>query len=335
MAVDAHGGDHGLSVTLPAAAAALRQDSHLHVQLVGRWQEIEPRLAEFGLLLGSRLEHRDAARILPMDAKPSTVLRGGRDSSLWQALQAVADGAAGACVSGGSTAALVALGLKLLGRLPGIQRPALMAHFPRPGGTTAMLDLGANLNVSATQLVQFAVMGSVVAERVDGTHRPRVALLNIGSEESKGHGAVREAHALLRALPLNYVGFIEGNEIFTGAADVAVCDGFTGNLVLKSGEGLSRMLVGEFRRALEEGMASRLGALLAGPALRRRLAPLDPSAHNGAPLLGLKGVVVKSHGSADCRGMTQAILEAGREARRKVPARIQASIRAFQVESES
>lgn len=254
---------------------------------------------------------------------------------MWQALQIVADGRAGACVSGGGTAALMTLGVKLVGMLAGIQRPALMAHVPHPAGHTGMLDLGANLRVSARQLVQFAVMGSVTAEVADGIERPRVGLLNVGHEDGKGHEVVREAHAELGNLPLNYVGFIEGNDIFSGRVDVAVCDGFAGNLVLKASEGLARMLFAELQRTLRSTAMSRLGALLARPALRRMLAPLDPSEHNGAPLLGLNRVVVKSHGGADTKAMTRAILEAGREARRGVPGKIEASIRAFQLETEA
>jgi len=247
-------------------------------------------------------------------------------------LQAVADGQAGACVSGGSTAALMTLGVKLIGTMAGIQRPALMAHVPDARGYTGMLDLGANLTVSARQLVQFAVMGSVTAQVADGIDNPRVGLLNVGHEDGKGHETVREAHRQLKELGLNYVGFIEGHDIFSGAVDVAVCDGFVGNLILKSSEGLARMLRSELRRALQSDTRSRLGAWLVRPAIGRLLAHLDPSAHNGAPLLGLNGVVVKSHGGADCDAMTRAILEAGREARRKVPERIESSIRGFQLE---
>jgi glycerol-3-phosphate acyltransferase PlsX len=216
--------------------------------------------------------------------------------------------------------------------LPGIQRPALMAYVPNSNGHTGMLDLGANLSVTARQLVQFAVMGAVTAHEVGGIERPRVGLLNVGHEDGKGHDIVREAHALLQALPLNYVGFVEGNDIFAGTVDIAVCDGFAGNLVLKSSEGLARMLLQELRQALARNALSRAGGLLAGPALRRMLARLDPSAHNGAPLLGLNGVAIKSHGAADRKGMTRAIVEAGREARRKVHRRIEASLRAYRLE---
>jgi glycerol-3-phosphate acyltransferase PlsX len=219
--------------------------------------------------------------------------------------------------------------------LPGIQRPALMAYVPNLNGYTGMLDLGANLQASARQLAQFAVMGSVTAQAVEGIDRPRVGLLNVGHEESKGHETVREAHELLQGLPLNYVGFIEGHDIFAGTVDIAVCDGFVGNLVLKSSEGLARMLLGEFRKALDSSALSRAGSWLARPSLRRMLAHLDPAAHNGAPLLGLNGVAIKSHGSSDRKGTTRAIVEAGREARRQVHKRIEASIREYRLETSA
>jgi glycerol-3-phosphate acyltransferase PlsX len=198
-----------------------------------------------------------------------------------------------------------------------------------------MLDLGANLNVTAQQLVQFAVMGEVTAREVESVTNPRVGLLNVGHEDSKGHDVVRDAHARLKELPLNYHGFVEGHDIFDGTVDIAVCDGFAGNLVLKSAEGLARMLLGEFRAALDSSLVTRAGAALAGPALKRMLARLDPAAHNGAPLLGLNGVAVKSHGGSEREGLTRAILEAGREARRQVPRRIEASIHEYELESST
>ncbi|MGH8034385.1 MAG: phosphate acyltransferase, partial [Lysobacterales bacterium] len=225
--------------------------------------------------------------------------------------------------------------VKLVGMLPGILRPALMARVPAASGYTGMLDLGANVSVNAQQLVQFAVMGSVTVEVADGKSRPRVALLNVGHDDSKGHDVVREAHRQLKELPLNYIGFIEGHDIFSGIADVAACDGFAGNLILKSGEGLVRLVADELKNALHSSPVTRIGALLVQPALRRRLARLDPAAHNGAPLLGLNGVVIKSHGHANVTAMTHAILEAGREARRGVPEKIGSAIRAFHLEAEA
>ncbi len=334
LALDVHGGDHGLEVSLPAAAQALQADPKLNIILVGQQAAIESALAIAGMSFDARLSVRHAPDILAVDAKPMAVLRRGHNSGMRLALQLVADGEAGACVSGGSTAALMTLGVKLIGMLPGMQRPALMAHVPGAQGRTGILDLGANLNVSARQLVQFAVMGSVTAQVADGIDQPRVGLLNVGHEDGKGHEIVRDAHQQLKTLPLNYIGFIEGHDIYSGQVDVAVCDGFVGNLMLKSSEGLARLLHNELRQALSSNARSRLGAWLAGPALRRMLAWLDPSAHNGAPLLGLNGVVVKSHGRADSKALTRAILEAGREARRSVPEKIETAIRTFHLEKK-
>jgi len=335
LSLDAHGGDQGLMVTIPAAVEALKADPKLSIILVGNQPDVESALAARGAVPGDRLNLHHAPDILPMDAKPTAALRRGRDSSMWHALELLESGLAGACVSGGGTAALMTLGVKLVGLLPGIHRPALMARVPSANGQTAILDLGANLNVDARQLVQFAVMGSVTAQIADRIENPRVGLLNVGHEDSKGHDVVREAAQQLKELPLNYVGFIEGHDIYSGKVDVAVCDGFSGNLILKSSEGVVRFLLSELRKALGSTLSGRMGAALAAPSLRDLLARLDPSAHNGAPLLGLNGVVVKSHGGADQKAMTRAILEAGREARRRVPEKIEASIRAFQLEMDT
>jgi glycerol-3-phosphate acyltransferase PlsX len=335
LALDAHGGDQGLAASVPAALAALNQDDRLQIVLVGDGQDVQSALDAAGGGPGGRLRVQPADSVIPMDVKPASVLRDGRGSSLWTALELVAAGEAAACVSGGNTGAMMVLGIKLLGRLPGIQRPALMGYVPNLLGFTGMLDLGANLNVSSGQLVQFAVMGAVADRDMEGNAHPRIGLLNVGHEDSKGHDVVREAHLALRDLPMNYVGFIEGHDIFDGTVDVAVCDGFSGNLMLKSTEGLARMMVRAFKDALSENMVSRAGAFLARPSLRRMLAHLDPAAHNGAPLLGLNGVVVKSHGSADGRGLSRAILEAGRQARRQVHREIEHSIREYRLEKST
>jgi len=346
LALDAYGGDQGLAASVPAALSALATDSRLELILVGNREGLESALKDtleampghgrgVAEAAAARIRIEHAGSVIAMDAKPAAVLRRGRDSSMWRAFELAAAGQADACVSGGNTAAMMMIGVKLLGLLPGIQRPALMAYVPNRNGHTGLLDLGANLQVSASQLAQFAVMGAVTAREGEAIAEPRVGLLNVGHEDGKGHQVVQEAHQLLKALPLNYVGFIEGNDIFDGTVDIAVCDGFAGNLVLKSTEGLARMLVREFKDALGHSLASRAGAVLAGPSLRRMLAHLDPAAHNGAPLLGLNGVAIKSHGSSDRKGLTRAILEAGREARRQVHKRIEASIREYQLEASA
>lgn len=339
LALDAHGGDQGLDVSVPAALNALKAEENLSIILVGDENKIENLLAGAASVAKgqarARISIRAADSVISMDAKPAAILRRGKGSSMWNAFELLAGGKADACISGGSTTAMMVLGVKLIGTLPGIQRPALMAYVPNSKGYTGLIDLGANLSVSAEQLVQFAVMGSVTTNLAERVENPSVGLLNVGHEDGKGHDLVREAHGLLRELPLNYVGFIEGHDIFNGNVDVAVCDGFAGNLILKSSEGLARMMMQDLQKTLNESWLSRLGALLARPALRRLLVRRNPSSHNGAPLLGLNGVVIKSHGGADCDGLTRAILEAGREARRQVPKKIQASIHKYHLETTS
>jgi glycerol-3-phosphate acyltransferase PlsX len=321
------GGDHGIPVLVDAAVDALSQDSGLHLLLSGDGQAIERRLDSLGRIPAERIDIVPAESVIPADAKPRAILREGKGSSLWNALECVAAGDAHACVSAGNTVAIMTLGVKLVGRLKGIQRPALMSYIPHSAGLTGMLDLGANLNVDAIALFQFALMGSVVRSGRGGLgDNPRLGLLNVGHEDSKGDAVLREAHERLQASDLNYAGFIEGHDLFTGRVDVAVCDGFAGNLILKSSEGLAEMLFAELRNTLTSGPRAKLGAWFARPALRQMLARLDPDKHNGAPLLGLRGVVVKSHGRSGPRATTHAILEAGREVEKNVPARIAEAI---------
>jgi glycerol-3-phosphate acyltransferase PlsX len=331
LALDAHGGDHGPNVTVAAARDALARAPGLEITLTGVPELIEPILARAG---SERLKFAPCESALDADARPVTVLRQGAGSSLGKAMELVANGRAEACVSAGSTVALMTLGVKMLGMLAGIRRPALMSQIPAQTGVTNMLDLGANLNVDAVQLVQFAIMGAVVCDG-EGRGNPSIGLLNVGHEETKGNAVVRQAHAMLGNLPLNYHGFIEGNDIFAGRVDVAVCDGFSGNLILKSSEGLARMLFRELDAILQSGWRARLGGMLARPALRDMLERFDPAEHNGAPLLGLRGVVVKSHGSADRDAMVQAILEAGQEAGKHVPERIEELVHKYKAEAES
>jgi glycerol-3-phosphate acyltransferase PlsX len=337
LALDAHGGDFGPGVTVPAALDVLALQPDLEILLCGVVEEIAPVLdmlrAEPGLEhCFERLRIVEATHALSSDARPVAALRRGKGSSLWLALERLADGEADACVSAGSTAALLALGVKLPGMLPGIERPALMSPVPSATGHTSLLDLGANLHVSANQLVQFAIMGSVACpvEGLDGA--PRVALLNVGHEDSKGDSVVKEAHAMLRELPLNYQGFIEGHDIFAGKADVAVCDGFSGNLILKSAEGLATMFLQQFNLAMQSGLLAQAGAMLLGRSLKDLLDRFEPSKHNGAPLLGLRGVVVKSHGNSDRKALGHAIMEAVVEAERHVPQLIESMINDYSIE---
>lgn len=337
MALDAHGGDFGPVVTVPAALQVLAAQANLHILLCGVPEQVKPLLdkhaadGRYSECL-ERLELCEASHALASDARPVAALRRGKGSSLWLALEQVAEGRASASVSAGSTAALLALGVKLLGMLPGIERPALMSPIPSASGHTNLLDLGATLNVSANQLVQFAIMGAVACSDVGSPSPARVALLNVGHEDSKGDAVVREAHTMLRELPINYTGFIEGHDLFAGKADVAVCDGFSGNLILKSGEGLAEMFLQHLQAALDHGLLARAGGLLARRSLKRALARFEPAKHNGAPLLGLRGVVVKSHGNAGRSAMANAILEAVKESKRRVPQRIEKMINDYSIE---
>lgn len=337
VAIDAHGGDFGPAVTVPAALDVLDEQPGVKVLLCGIREDVEPILKDHAsdkrhARCLDRLVLVSAAHALAPDARPVVALRRGKGSSLWLAMEQVANGRADACISAGSTAAVLALGVKLLGMLPGIERPALMSHIPSATGHTSLLDLGATLNVSANQLVQFAIMGSVASSGGAASETVRVGLLNVGHEDGKGDAVVREAHSMLKELPINYVGFIEGHDIFAGKADVAVCDGFSGNLILKSGEGLAQMFLQHLERAVRDGAMARLGGLLAGRSLKRTLARFEPAKHNGAPLLGLRGVVVKSHGNAGRKAMGNAVVEAVKESERRVPQRIEAMINDYSID---
>jgi len=339
LALDAHGGDFGPDVTIPAALDILAAQPNLEILVCGIREELSPVLDKYASKPGlkrcfERLGTIDATHALASDARPVAALRRGKGSSLWLALEQVAEGRANACVSAGSTAAMLALGVKLLGMLAGIERPALMSRVPSASGHTSLLDLGANLHVSAYQLVQFAIMGSVACPMEDESQQPTVALLNVGHEDSKGDAVVKEAHAMLRELPINYTGFIEGHDIFAGKADVAVCDGFSGNLILKSAEGLALMFFRHIDLVMQSGFLAKLGAWLVGKSLKRTLARFEPSTHNGAPLLGLRGVVVKSHGNADREALGRAILEAVVEAERQVPELIESMINDYSIEDD-
>jgi glycerol-3-phosphate acyltransferase PlsX len=336
LALDAHGGDFGPAVTVPAALDVLTAYPNLEILLCGIREDILPVLekleSEPTLRPGfERLRIVEASHALNSDARPVAALRRGKGSSLWLTLEQVADGRAGACVSAGSTAAILALGVKLLGMLPGIERPALMSVVPSACGQTSLLDLGANLHVSANQLVQFAIMGSVACPLEGLSGAPKVALLNVGHEDSKGDSVVKEAHAMLKELPINYQGFIEGHDIFAGKADVAVCDGFSGNLILKSAEGLASMFLQQFNLAMKNGLLAQTGALLLKKSLQDLLERFEPSKHNGAPLLGLRGVVVKSHGNSDRKALGHAIKEAVVESERQVPRLIESMINDYSI----
>ena len=312
ISVDAMGGDQGPPIVAPGVALAVERLGGRHVRFLlhGDRARIEPELARCPA--AARIcEIRHTEQVIAGDEKPAQALRRGKGSSLWNAVEAVKTGQAHAAVSGGNTGALMAIS-KLLLRMaaPSLERPALVASWPTLRGVTAVLDVGANIASDAEQLLEFAIMGVAFHRAVHGSTRPTVGILNVGSEEMKGHEEVREAHARLRAfqdLPFAYHGFVEGDDIAKGTVDVVVTDGFTGNVALKTAEGVARFIGAVLRDGLTSSLQARLGAAIAYPALQQIRARIDPSLVNGSPLLGLNGIVVKSHGGADAKGFANAL----------------------------
>jgi len=311
ICLDAMGADFAPACAIEAAALALAGDDRLRLQVVGDPAELDPALAGLRTDLSARIERVASPEYIAMNSSPAEALRHGRASSMAQALDRVAEGSADAVVSAGNTGALMALARYRLGTLPGIERPALMTGFPVVGGSAWVLDLGANIGVDAERLTEFAVLGSAAVGALL-KRRPRVGLLNIGSEPNKGPDVVREAARRCEAIDIDLVGFVEGHDVFAGAADVVVCDGFAGNVLLKSAEGVIAMLLGELDRAG--------GRVFAGPGLRRLRTRMkkayDPACHNGASLLGISGIVIKSHAHASVEGIAHAIGVAALEVRR-------------------
>jgi glycerol-3-phosphate acyltransferase PlsX len=316
------GGDHGPAVVIPAALQALTEHKDLALILVGDQQVLEREIRNHGANVGGRLLVHHASQTVAMDELPSVALRTKKDSSMRVAVNLVKDGTAHACVSAGNTGALMATARFVLKTLPGIDRPAICFALPTIKGHTHMLDLGANINADADTLFQFAVMGAALTSAVDNMNRPTVGLLNIGAEEIKGNEQVKEAGRLLAASELNYAGFIEGDDIYAGTVDVVVCDGFVGNVALKTSEGVARMIRHYMEQAFRRTMWTKLVAVLALPVLKAFKAKIDPRQYNGASLLGLQGIVIKSHGGADVVAFTNAIKEAMMEVRKNVPQRI-------------
>ena len=322
IALDVMGGDHGPPVVLPAALAALNQHPDLTLILVGDQAVIGRELAARNAAVHPRLRIHHASQRVEMDELPSLALRGKKDSSMRVAINLVKEGIAHACVSAGNTGALMATARFVLKTLPGIDRPAILTTLPTIKGHTHMLDLGANVDTSAEHLFQFAVMGAVVAEAVDGRPSPRVGLLNIGQEEIKGNEQVKQAHLLLNGSTLSYAGFVEGDAIYKGTVDVVVCDGFVGNVALKTSEGVAQMIAHFLRESFQRNMLTRLAGVFALPVLRRLRDRIDPRRYNGASLVGLQGIVIKSHGGADAIAFANAIDVAVRQVNVNVPQRI-------------
>jgi len=313
-------GDRGPSVSVAAALAAAREFRDVRFTLTGRQADLERELAGAGLPNVSCLF---ATEVVEMTDHPREALRRKKDSSMRRAIDLVKANDAHACVSAGNTGALMATAHFVLKMLPGVERPAIVSIIPSRGGHTYMLDLGANASCTPAQLCQFAVMGSVLAADLEGAHeRPRVGLLNIGEEEVKGNDTVQAAHNLMSTADINYVGFVEGHDIFSDKVDVVVTDGFTGNIALKVMEGASRLIANAMREEFVRSPLRKLGYLAALPTLNALRARIDPRRYNGAAMVGLNGIVIKSHGGTDQFGFQRAIEVAVSEARNGVPARI-------------
>ena len=316
------GGDHGPKVVIPAAISALKTHANVNLILVGDEQVIRSQLQEYGEENNQRLIIHHASQTVAMDESPALALRGKKDSSMRVAINLVKDGTAAATVSAGNTGALMATARFVLKTLPGIERPAIVSALPTMKGHTYVLDLGANIDSSAEHLVQFAIMGSVLAEIIDGNKNPTIGLLNIGEEEIKGNERVKEAARLLKETDLNYQGFVEGDGLYEGQVDVVVCDGFVGNVALKASEGVIHMIRHFLRQSFGRNIFTKIAGLIASPVLKHFRDELDPRAYNGANFIGLQGIVIKSHGGTDSIGFANAINIAIIEAEHDVPKNI-------------
>jgi glycerol-3-phosphate acyltransferase PlsX len=311
IAVDAMGGDHGLNVVIPACIRAARDNPNLKLLLVGEQNQVNAHLKKSGIAHSSQFLVIHASEIVEMDELPSHAMRNKKDSSMRVAINLVKEKRAQACVSAGNTGALMATARFVLKTLPGIDRPAIIAELPTMHSKTRVIDLGANVDSCAEHLFQFAVMGSALIQAVDKKPSPKIALLNIGVEEIKGNDQVkRTAHMLAECSVMNYVGYVEGNHFYSGEVDLVVCDGFVGNVALKASEGLAKLMLTVLKESFSRNWLSKLAGLIAMPALGRLRKCMDPARYNGASLLGLNGIVIKSHGSASELAFQYAIEEA-------------------------
>ena len=320
VSIDASGGDHGIPVTTQAGILALGEFDDLHISFVGDESALKAALAEH--LQNNQLNNRfsivHASEVVAMDEAPSQALRKKKDSSMRVAINLVKEGQADACVSAGNTGALMAISRFVLKTIKGIDRPAIMGRMPTMTGHCHMLDLGANVDSSPEALLEFATMGSIAVEQTEHSSAPTIGLLNVGEEEVKGNEKIKKTAELLKASGLNYHGYVEGDDIYKGSVDLVVCDGFEGNIALKASEGVASMMSHYLKRAFTKNLITKLMALIAKPVLKDFKASLDPGKYNGASLLGLKGVVVKSHGGANADSFLAAIREAHAEAHAKI-----------------
>jgi glycerol-3-phosphate acyltransferase PlsX len=337
LAIDAMGGDYGPSVTVPAVLLALQEEPRLHIILVGDVDILQAQLKRAKTRVKpEQLTLHATTQIVSMDETPALALRNKKDSSMRVAINLVKEGLAQACVSAGNTGALMVIARFVLKTIPGIDRPAISAMLPTMKEQTKVrvLDLGANVDSEVEHLLQFAIMGSVLSAEVDNIKSPRVALLNIGSEEIKGNEQVKKAAELLKNAHINYIGYIEGDAIYQGIADVIVCDGFVGNVALKVTEGVAKLVSHYIKLAFNRNWFSRLSGLMALHVLKGLRNRLDPARYNGASLIGLRGIVIKSHGSASVLAFKNAINEAIFEVEKNIPERIREQVTGLLKESE-
>ncbi len=322
VAIDAMGGDHGPHVTVPAALAYLRRNPEVNIVLVGLQDVIESELRAHKAAIGPRLRIHAASEVVTMDDPPALALRNKKDSSMRVAINLVKSGEANACVSAGNTGALMAISRFVLKMLPNIERPAIASILPTLNGHTHVLDLGANVDCTPNHLLQFAIMGAMLVSAVEHKPSPTVGLLNIGAEDIKGNEVVKQTAELLRRSHLNFYGNVEGDDIYKGTTDVVVCDGFVGNVALKTSEGLAQMISTMLKQEFKRNVFTKLAGLIALPVLNRFKSRVDHRRYNGASLLGLRGIVLKSHGSADTFAFENAIERAVEEVRNGVLRRI-------------
>lgn len=335
IALDAMGGDFGPEVVIPAAVHVAKKFNDINIILVGDEVILRDCAKLLGIDLNNKFQIQHASEVVEMHDEPANAVRKKKDSSMRVAINMVKEGRAQAVVSAGNTGALMATAKFVLKTINGIDRPAICTTIPSYGGHTHMLDLGANVDCSAEHLFQFAVMGSVLAAAVDNLKNPKVGLLNIGSEDSKGNALVKQANTLLKDAPINYIGYVEGDDIYSDKVDVVVCDGFVGNVSLKTMEGLAKMISRMMREEFNRSLLSKLAGLLAWPVLNKFKKRVDPRMYNGASMLGLNGIVIKSHGGADVISYANAIEIALLEIKKSVPDHIRECMKPILIRAES
>jgi len=328
VSIDAAGGDFGFPVTVKAGINALGIYQDLHIHFVGDEKGIRKELNKHSIYKTflNRISITHASEVIDMGDSPSTALRHKKDSSMRVAINLIENGTVDACVSAGNTGALMAIARFILKTIEGVDRPAIMGSIPTLNGHIHVLDLGANVDSKPETLLQFAIMGSIVVQNTENIPNPTIGLLNVGVEEMKGHNKIQDTAELLKDSSLNYSGFVEGDDIFKGVVDVVVCDGFEGNIALKASEGVANMFSHLIKESFNKNLLTKLVAIFAKPVMSYFKSRVDPGQYNGASLLGLTGVVVKSHGNADVNSYFQAIKEAYLEAHAKITDKISAQL---------